>query len=156
MPNLRDDIANAVKNVKVGGVSEPLRSNDGYQIFRVDERTPASTRQLSTRTRCARRSRWSAAPKAREEYLQSCATKPTSRFPRATAPRWRRLLKLTPEKTADNSDGSTAKSPEKKKGKTARHLPETVRNSRQDAGAEARAETTRAYLQLLIPADLLL
>ncbi len=43
VPNLREDIANAVKDVQVGGVSEPLRSNDGYQIFRVDERTPAST-----------------------------------------------------------------------------------------------------------------
>ena len=40
VPNLREDIANSVKNVQVGGVSEPLRTNDGYQIFRVDERTP--------------------------------------------------------------------------------------------------------------------
>ena len=33
----------AVKPVQVGGVSEPLRTNDGYQILRVDERTAAST-----------------------------------------------------------------------------------------------------------------
>ena len=43
MPNLRTDIANSVKGVQVGGVSEPLRTNEGYQIFRVDERTPGST-----------------------------------------------------------------------------------------------------------------
>ena len=39
MPSLRDDITATIKDVKVGGISEPLRSNDGYQIFRVDERT---------------------------------------------------------------------------------------------------------------------
>src|SRR5687767_15903090 len=43
VPNLREDIASAIKSVAVGGVSEPLRSNDGYQILRVDERTAASS-----------------------------------------------------------------------------------------------------------------
>jgi peptidyl-prolyl cis-trans isomerase SurA len=42
VPNLREDIAAAIKDVKAGGVSEPLRTNDGYQILHVDERTPAS------------------------------------------------------------------------------------------------------------------
>src|SRR6185295_13358650 len=43
MPSLRDDIAGTVRDVKAGGISEPLRSNDGYQIFRVDARTAASS-----------------------------------------------------------------------------------------------------------------
>jgi parvulin-like peptidyl-prolyl isomerase len=69
VPNLRDDIAAAIKNTKVGGVSEPLRTNEGYQILRVDERTPGSdpvynenrVREAITIERSA---------KNREEYLQ--------------------------------------------------------------------------------------
>jgi peptidyl-prolyl cis-trans isomerase SurA len=69
VPNLRDDIAAAIKNTKVGGVSEPIRSDEGYQILRVDERTPGSdpvynenrVREAITIERSA---------KNREEYLQ--------------------------------------------------------------------------------------
>lgn len=43
VPNLREDIATAIKDVKAGGTSEPLRSNEGYQIIHVDERTAASS-----------------------------------------------------------------------------------------------------------------
>lgn len=42
VPTLREDIAAAIKNTKVGGVSEPIRTDEGYQIVRVDERTPGS------------------------------------------------------------------------------------------------------------------
>lgn len=42
LPNLRDNIAAVLKGVKAGGVSEPLRSDEGYQILRVDERIPGS------------------------------------------------------------------------------------------------------------------
>lgn len=41
-PDLLPEIAAAIKNVPVGGVSEIVRSDDGYQIFRVDERVAAS------------------------------------------------------------------------------------------------------------------
>lgn len=40
--DLLPEIAASIKNVQVGGLSEPLRSDDGYQIFRVDARTAAS------------------------------------------------------------------------------------------------------------------
>lgn len=43
VPDLRADLANAIKNVQAGGVTDPIRTNEGYQILRVDERTPAST-----------------------------------------------------------------------------------------------------------------
>jgi peptidyl-prolyl cis-trans isomerase SurA len=42
LPDLRENIAEAVKNVKAGGVSEPIRSDEGYQILRVDERIPGT------------------------------------------------------------------------------------------------------------------
>src|SRR5258706_6612894 len=70
VPDLRPDIAGAVKNVNPGGVSEPLKTDEGYQILRVDSRTAGSNtptfnannlREASTRDR---------SPKAREDYLQ--------------------------------------------------------------------------------------
>jgi len=43
VPNLRDDLVNVLKDVKVGGVTDPIKAGDGYQILRIDERTPAGT-----------------------------------------------------------------------------------------------------------------
>jgi len=70
VPDLRPDIAAAVKSVNPGGVSEPLKTDEGYQILRVDARTAGSNtptfienvvREVITRER---------SPKAREDYLQ--------------------------------------------------------------------------------------
>jgi parvulin-like peptidyl-prolyl isomerase len=43
LPSLRDDLVSAIKDVKVGGITDPIKAGDGYQILRVDERTPAGT-----------------------------------------------------------------------------------------------------------------
>ena len=40
MTDLRADIAALIKNLKVGGVSDPIRLDEGFQILRVDERAP--------------------------------------------------------------------------------------------------------------------
>jgi len=70
VPDLRPDIATAVKGVNANGVSEPLKTDEGYQILRVDTRTAGSNtptfnennvREAITRERSA---------KAREDYLQ--------------------------------------------------------------------------------------
>ena len=116
MPNLREDIANSVRNVKVGGISDPLRGSDGYQIFRVDERTPASTTAMFNENQVREAITIERGSKAREDYLQSMRNesyiKISENYRAALAP----LLNLPPEKTADNST-STAKPAEKKKGK---------------------------------------
>jgi peptidyl-prolyl cis-trans isomerase SurA len=116
MPNLREEIANSVRNVKVGGISDPLRGPDGYQIFRVDERTPASTAATFNETRVREAVTVERSPKARDDYLQTVRDesyiKISENYRDAVAP----LLKLAPERTADNS-GSAAKPAEKKKGK---------------------------------------
>lgn len=117
VPNLREDIANSVKSVQVGGVGEPLRTNDGYQIFRVDERTPGSTTATFNENQVREAMTIERGAKAREDYLQSLRDeayiKISDSYRAAVAP----LLKLAPEKTADNSGTSTAKPAEKKKGK---------------------------------------
>jgi len=43
VPNLREELVNALKDVKVGGVTDPIKTGEGYQILRVDEKTPAGT-----------------------------------------------------------------------------------------------------------------
>jgi peptidyl-prolyl cis-trans isomerase SurA len=42
VPDLRPDIAAALKDLKAGGVTEPIRTDEALIIFRVDERTAAS------------------------------------------------------------------------------------------------------------------
>ncbi len=42
VPELRADLAAAIKSVQAGGVTDPIRTGEGYQILRVDERTPGS------------------------------------------------------------------------------------------------------------------
>jgi peptidyl-prolyl cis-trans isomerase SurA len=115
VPNLRQDIADSVKNVKVGGVSDPLRTNDGYQIFRVDERTPGSTTATFNENQVREAITIERGTARRDEYLQTLRNeayiKISDNYRAAVAP----LLKLAPEKTAENSD--TAKPAEKKKGK---------------------------------------
>jgi len=40
--DMRPEFTNAIKNVQVGGVSDLIRSDEGFQILRVDERAAAS------------------------------------------------------------------------------------------------------------------
>ena len=68
--DLRPDIAAAVKNVNTGGVSEPLRSDEGYQILRVDVRTAGSNTPTFNENQVREAITRERTPKAREEYLQ--------------------------------------------------------------------------------------
>lgn len=118
VPNLREDIGSAIKNVKVAGVSDPLRTNDGYQILRVDERTLGSSTATFNENQVREAITMERGEKRREEYLQGLRNeayiKISDNYRAAVAP----ILKLAPEKTAENSGTSTSGTkPEKKKGK---------------------------------------
>jgi peptidyl-prolyl cis-trans isomerase SurA len=117
VPDLRPDIAGAVKNVQPGGVSEPLKTDEGYQILRVDARNAGSNtptfnenlvREAITRER---------SPKAREDFLQELRNdayvKISDSYREAVEP----LLKIVPPAAA------TKRAPEKKKGKLLGILP---------------------------------
>lgn len=41
---LKEDLSAAISTLKVGEITEPLRLQDGFQIIRVDERTPSKLR----------------------------------------------------------------------------------------------------------------
>ncbi len=71
VPNLRTDIADAVKNLKVGGVSDPLRSDSGYQILRVDERVSGAVTATFNENQVREAITIERSPKEREVYLQN-------------------------------------------------------------------------------------
>ena len=105
-----------LRAVPVGGISEPLRTNDGYQIFRVDERTAASTAATFNENQVREAITIERSKAARDEYMQTLRNdayiKVSENYFAAVAP----LLNLPPEKTAENTT-SDEKPTEKKKGK---------------------------------------
>lgn len=119
VPSLRDDIATAVKNVKAGGVSDPLRSNDGYQILRVDERTAGSATAAFNENQVREAITIERSEKNRDEYLQTLRNESYIKISDAYRPAVAPLLKLAPEKTAENTatPAPGEKPAEKKKGK---------------------------------------
>jgi peptidyl-prolyl cis-trans isomerase SurA len=68
--NLRPDIAAAIKNVQAGGVGEPLKTDEGYQILRVDARTAGSSTATFNEMKVREAITMERLPKAREQYLQ--------------------------------------------------------------------------------------
>ncbi len=70
-PNLREDLAATLKDVKAGGVTEPIRTDEGYQILHVDARTPGGTTPVFNENRVREAMLTERQPKERENYLQS-------------------------------------------------------------------------------------
>lgn len=68
--NLRPDIAAVIKNVQAGGVSDPLKTDEGYQIFRVDARTAGAAAPTFNEMKVREVITMERLPKAREQYLQ--------------------------------------------------------------------------------------
>jgi peptidyl-prolyl cis-trans isomerase SurA len=100
IPDLRPDIAGAIKNVNAGGVSEPLKTDEGYQILRVDARNAGSNtptfnenmvREAITRER---------SPKERENYLQELRNDAYVKIADAYRDAVEPLLKIVPPAAA--------------------------------------------------------
>jgi hypothetical protein len=70
LPNLREDLQAALKDVKVGGVTEPIRAGEGYQILRIDARTPGGTAPAFNDNRVREAMLMERQTKERETYLQ--------------------------------------------------------------------------------------
>jgi len=71
VPSLREDLGEALKNVKAGGVTDPIRTNEGFQILRVDERIPAGAAPVFNDNRVREAMLMDRQPKERESYLQT-------------------------------------------------------------------------------------
>jgi len=70
VPNLRPDIAAAIKNVPQGGVSDPLKTDEGYQILRVDARTSGANTPTFNEMAVRQAITMERLPKEREDYMQ--------------------------------------------------------------------------------------
>jgi len=114
VPYLREDIAAAIKDVKVGAVTEPLKGPDGYQILRVDERTPASTTSQFNDNKVREAITIERQPKEREAYLQNLRNEAFIKISESYRAGVEPLLKLTTAAAAKTTDKN---SDEKKKDK---------------------------------------
>lgn len=114
IPQLRDDLVSALKNVQAGGVTEPIRTPEGYQILRVDARTPAGSAPAFNDNRVREAMLMERQPKEREAYLQSLRNeafiKVTDTYRAGVEP----LLKLNQPATAKSADKTDDKKNNKK------------------------------------------
>ena len=117
VPELRPDIAAAVKNVKPGGVSEPLKTDEGYQILRVDSRTAGSNTPTFNENNVREAMTRERSPKAREDYLQGLRNDGYVKIAESYRAEVEPLLKIVPPAAV------TKRAPEKKKGKLLGIIP---------------------------------
>jgi peptidyl-prolyl cis-trans isomerase SurA len=98
--NLRPDIAGAIKNVKAGGVSDPLRTDEGYQILRVDSRTAGSTSATFVENEVRGAMTEERVGKAREDYLQGLRNEGYIKIADSYRDSVERFLKIVPPAAA--------------------------------------------------------
>ena len=111
VPNLREDLVAAIKNVQAGDVSEPIRIGEGYQILRVDARTPGGSTPTFNDNRVRGMMLMERQAKEREDYLQNLRNEAFIKVSESHRASVEPLLKLKPA-TAAKSSG---KDEEKKK-----------------------------------------
>jgi len=113
MPSLREDLVAALKDVKTGGVTDPIRTSDGYQILRVDDRSPAGAKPEFNDNRVREQMLAERQPKEREDYLQGLRNeafiKVTESYKATVEP----LLKLPQPVAAKGSEKSDEKKSKK-------------------------------------------
>lgn len=100
VPDLRPDIAGAVKNLKSGGVSDPLKSDEGYQILRVDTRTAGSNTATFNENEVRGAITQERSSKAREDYLQGLRNDAYVKIADSYSAQVAPLLKIVPPAAA--------------------------------------------------------
>jgi peptidyl-prolyl cis-trans isomerase SurA len=70
-PDLRPDLAAAIKDLKAGGVANPLKTDEGYQILRVDARNAGSNAATFNENQVRGAMTDEVQAKEREAYLQT-------------------------------------------------------------------------------------
>ncbi|HET8783739.1 MAG TPA: peptidylprolyl isomerase, partial [Pyrinomonadaceae bacterium] len=104
VPNLREDLVNAIKNVQAGGVTEPIRTQEGYQILRVDARNAPGATPTFNDNRVREAILMERQPKEREDYLQNLRNEAFIKVSEAHRAQVEPLLKLKPPTTAKSGD----------------------------------------------------
>ena len=113
LPNLREDLVAALKNVQAGGVTEPIRTSEGYQILRVDARTPGNGTPVFNENRVREAILMERQPKEREDYLQKLRNEAFIKVAEAHRASVEPLLKLNKQpvaaKTGEKNDKKNKK-----------------------------------------------
>jgi peptidyl-prolyl cis-trans isomerase SurA len=115
VPNLREDLAAALKDVKPGGVTEPIRVSEGFQILRVDARTPAGTTPTFNDNRVREAMLFERQPKEREAYLQNLRNEAFIKVTEAYRASVDPLLKIQAPVAAKGGDDKDKKDDKKSK-----------------------------------------
>lgn len=114
VPQLREDLVAAIKNVPAGGVTEPIRTPEGWQILRIDARTPPGSTPTFNENRVREAMLMERQPKEREAYLENLRNeafiKVTDTYRASVEP----LLKLKQPATAKSADKTDDKKKDKK------------------------------------------
>ena len=114
VPNLREDLVAALKPVQVGGVTDPIKIGDGYQILKVDGRSPAAATPTFNDNRVREAMLGERQSKERETYLQSLRNEAFIKITDAYKPGVETLLKIkapTAAKGGDKNDDKKSKKP---------------------------------------------
>jgi peptidyl-prolyl cis-trans isomerase SurA len=111
VPSLREDIGAAVKDIKVGGVTDPIQTQEGYQILRVDERTPAGTTATFNENQVREAMMVENQPKEREAYLQKLRNEAFIKLSDSYRASVEPLLKLSTPASAKSTEKTDKKKP---------------------------------------------
>jgi peptidyl-prolyl cis-trans isomerase SurA len=115
--DLRPDILAAIKNVKAGGVSDPMKTDEGYEILRVDSRTAGSNTPTFNENQVREAITIERSPKAHEDYLQSLRDDAYIKVAKDYSDSVLPLLKIKKDFIVEKTGDDSTKAPEKKKGR---------------------------------------
>lgn len=115
VPDLRPDIAGVIKDLKAGGVSNPLKTDEGYQILRVDTRTAGSNTPTFNENEVRGAMTQERSPKAREEYLQKLRNESYVKIAASYKDSVDPLLKIVPPAPAVKKGSNKDKDKKEKK-----------------------------------------
>lgn len=115
VPDLRPDIAGAIKDLKTGGISNPLKSDEGYQILRVDTRTAGSSTPTFNENAVRGAMTQERSTQAREDYLQKLRNESYVKIAESYRAAVDPLLKIVPPAAAVKKSSNKDKDKKDKK-----------------------------------------
>ncbi|PYS48483.1 MAG: hypothetical protein DMF68_12890 [Acidobacteria bacterium] len=118
--DLRTELANAIKNVPVGGVSDLIRTDEGFEILRVDERVPAGDVPTFDENKVREAITIERRDKEREAYMKTLRKDAYIKLAKEYEPTVAPILGINTATPATASDSTTpeAKGKGKKSDKT--------------------------------------
>ena len=115
VPSLREDLLASLKDVKAGGVTDPIKLQDGYQIIRVDQRIPSGSAPTFNDNRVREAMLVERQPKERETYLQTLRNEAFIKVTEAYRAGVDPLLKIAAPVAAKSDDKNDKKKNNNKK-----------------------------------------